>query len=93
MRSHSALSDQSSTARDRLEDRGSSVSGVVKFFNPHSSFGYIIQDDGSEDLYVHAKALGAVPGGVLQAGDKVEYRVAVFNERPRAKDVRVLKRA
>ena len=23
------------------------VSGVVKFFNPHSSFGYIIQDDGS----------------------------------------------
>ena len=69
------------------------VSGVVKFFNPHSSFGYIIQDDGSEDLYVHAKALGAVPGGVLQAGDKVEYRVAVFNERPRAKDVRVLKRA
>ena len=29
----------------------------------------------------------------LQAGDKVEYRVAVFNERPRAKDVRVLKRA
>ena len=49
--------------------------------------------DGSEDLYVHAKALSAVPGGVLQAGDKVEYRVAVFNERPRAKDVRVLKRA
>ena len=69
------------------------VSGVVKFFNPTSSFGYIIQDDGSEDLYVHAKALGAVPGGVLGAGDKVEYRVAVFNERPRAKDVRVLKRA
>ena len=69
------------------------VSGVVKFFNPHSSFGYIIQDDGSEDLYVHAKALSAVPGGVLRAGDMVEYRVAVFNERPRAKDVRVLKRA
>ena len=69
------------------------VSGVVKFYNPHSCFGYIVQDDGSEDLYVHAKALSAVPGGVLQAGDKVEYRVAVFNERPRAKDVRVLKRA
>ena len=66
---------------------------VVKFYNPHSSFGYIVQDDGSDDVYVHAKALGAVPGGVLQAGDKVEYRVAVFNERPRAKDVRVLKRA
>jgi hypothetical protein len=28
-----------------------------------------------------------------EAGDKVEYHVAVFNERPRAKDVRVLKRA
>ena len=69
------------------------VSGVVKFYNPHSSFGYIVQDDGSDDVYVHAKALGAVPGGILQAGDKVEYRVAVFNERPRAKDVRVLKRA
>ena len=36
---------------------------------------------------------GAVPGGVLNNGDRVEYRVAVFNERPRAKDVRVLKRA
>ena len=55
------------------------VSGVVKFYNPHSSFGYIVQDDGSDDVYVHAKALGAVPGGVLGAGDKVEYRVAVFN--------------
>ena len=69
------------------------VSGVVKFYNPHSCFGYIVQDDGSEDLYVHAKALSSVPGGVLRVGDKVEYRVAVFNERPRAKDVRVLKRA
>ena len=39
------------------------VSGVVKFFNPHSSFGYIIQDDGSDDVYVHAKALGAVRCG------------------------------
>ena len=46
------------------------VSGVVKFYNPHSSFGYIVQDDGSEDLYVHAKALSAVPGGVLQARER-----------------------
>ena len=31
--------------------------------------------------------------GVLRAGDKVEYGVAVFNERPHGYDVRVLKRA
>lgn len=47
-----------------------SKTGTVKFFNVSKGFGFIGDNDGGEDLFVHAND---VKGGVLQEGDEVQF--------------------
>ena len=53
--------------------------GIVKFFNDTKGFGFIIQDDGETDLFVHATE---VAGGTLNEGDAVEYDVGEGKKGP-----------
>ena len=46
------------------------VTGTVKFFDVNKGFGFIIQDDGSPDLFVHGSN---VSGNGLVDGDQVIY--------------------
>jgi len=78
----SASSRRSSGLRAEGEVR---LPGAVTWFQ--GSYGFIRPDDGSPDVFVHAAATGDVPGG-LEAGDRVDFRVARFNGRDRAQDVR-----
>jgi len=48
-----------------------SKTGTVKFFNQIKGFGFIVQDDGGEDLFAHANNLA--DGNSLQEGDQVRY--------------------
>jgi len=45
------------------------MTGTVKFFNGSKGYGFITNDETSEDVFVHVSALD---GLTLQEGDKVE---------------------
>ncbi len=49
--------------------------GTVKFFNATKGFGFIVQEDGSKDVFVHLSAVVEAGLSVLTEGQKVEYEV------------------
>ena len=48
-------------------------SGTVKFYNGQKGFGFIVPDDGSKDVYVHATALERSGIRGLAEGQKVSF--------------------
>ena len=46
------------------------MTGTVKFFNGAKGYGCIINDETSEDIFVHVTSLDGIR---LNEGDKVEY--------------------
>lgn len=62
------------------------ATGTVKWYNPDKGFGFISQDDGGDDLFVHRSAVG---GGELNEGDRVEFEVSSSPKGPRAEHVEV----
>jgi CspA family cold shock protein len=46
------------------------MTGTVKFFNGSKGYGFITNDETSEDIVVHVTSLDGVQ---LNEGDKVEY--------------------
>tara|TARA_B110000305_G_scaffold154278_1_gene170989 strand:- start:2280 stop:2477 length:198 start_codon:yes stop_codon:yes gene_type:complete len=46
------------------------MTGTVKFFNGSKGYGFITNDETSEDIFVHVTSLDGVQ---LNEGDKVEY--------------------
>lgn len=60
--------------------------GRVLWYVAAKSMGFIKPDEdvGAPDLFVHASDLGEL---VLNEGDRVEYRIARFNKRPKAVEV------
>ena len=49
------------------------VTGTVKFFDTTKGFGFIQQEGGSKDVFVHATALEAAGIRSLNEGDKVSF--------------------
>ena len=46
------------------------MTGTVQFFNGSKGYGFITNDETSEDIFVHVTSLDGVK---LNEGDKVEY--------------------
>jgi CspA family cold shock protein len=65
------------------------ASGTVKWFNSEKGFGFIQQDDGGADVFVHYSAIASSGYRELSEGQKVEYDVTQGQKGPQAENVRV----
>lgn len=61
--------------------------GTVKFFNEEKGFGFILQDDGGKDLFVHCTEIKSSGDRTLSEGQKVEYEVGEGRKGPCATNV------
>ena len=51
----------------------SKLNGIVKWFNPDKGFGFITQENGGEDVFVHFRAIVSEGYKTLVEGQRVSY--------------------
>ncbi len=64
------------------------ATGTVKWFNAEKGFGFIAQDGGGADVFVHHSAIQSTGYRSLNENDKVEFDVTQGPKGPNAADVR-----
>ncbi len=64
------------------------ASGTIKWFNDSKGFGFIEQEDGSADVFVHFSAIVGDGFKSLAEGDKVTFNVVKGPKGLQAEDVR-----
>ena len=52
-----------------------SQTGTVKWFNPTKGFGFIVPDDGGNDVFVHISAVEQAGLGALVEGQKIQFEL------------------
>jgi CspA family cold shock protein len=66
------------------------VTGKVKWFNSKKGFGFIVPDNGGNDLFVHFTAIQSSGYKTLQEGQKVEFEIMQTNKGDKAVNVKVI---
>jgi cold shock protein len=64
--------------------------GTVKWFSSDKGYGFITQDDGGADVFVHYSAIDAEGFRGLEENQRVEYEVTQGQKGPQAEHVRPL---
>lgn len=64
--------------------------GTVKWFNAEKGFGFIEQDGGAGDVFVHFSAINADGYRSLDEAQRVEFEVTQGAKGPQASNVRVI---
>ena len=64
--------------------------GTVKWFNGEKGFGFISQEDGSADVFVHYSAIQTSGFRTLEENQKVEFEIAQGPKGLQAENVRPL---
>lgn len=62
--------------------------GIVKWFNDKKGYGFILSDDGDDDLFVHHSEIQSEGRFTLNDGQKVEYEIGKGEKGPCAINVR-----
>lgn len=63
------------------------ATGTVKWFNESKGFGFITQDEGGADVFVHFSAISGSGFRTLAEGQKVNYDVQDGPKGPQAANV------
>lgn len=69
------------------------ATGKVKWFNGEKGYGFIAQDGGGDDLFVHFSAIEGDGYRTLNEGDLVAFEVGQGQKGPQARNVRVTRAA
>ena len=62
--------------------------GTVKWFNAEKGFGFIAQEDGGDDVFVHYSAIQSQGYKSLDENQKVEFDLTQGPKGPQASNVR-----
>jgi CspA family cold shock protein len=66
--------------------------GTVKWFNDEKGYGFIQQEDGSKDVFVHFRQINNQNGGrvTLHEGQRVTFEIGQGLKGPQAENVTVI---
>ncbi len=65
------------------------ATGTVKWFNDAKGFGFIIPDDGGDDLCAHYSAINMSGFKTLKEGQKIVYEVTQGTKGKQASNIRM----
>ncbi|HKA69201.1 MAG TPA: cold-shock protein [Actinomycetes bacterium] len=66
------------------------ATGTVKWFNAEKGFGFIAQDGGGADVFVHYSAIMSSGFRTLDENQRVEFEITQGAKGPQAEQVRPL---
>jgi len=64
--------------------------GTVKWFNGEKGYGFIAQDNGQADVFVHYSEISGAGFRNLEEGQRVEFEIGQGNKGPQATAVRAV---
>jgi CspA family cold shock protein len=73
-----------------LQEIANMANGTVKWFNDSKGFGFIEQEDGGKDVFVHHSGINTTGFKSLNEGDRVSFDIEEGQKGPSAANVTVV---